>query len=63
MHVKERKIEYTRNDGKSFNDPVIDLYGRGLLLIHERSVKKWKIKFEAEDIKTLVLQNEVNTVP
>lgn len=37
---EREKIEYTRKDGKSFNDPVIDLYGRGLLLIHERSFKK-----------------------
>lgn len=40
------EIEYTRNDGKDFDDPVIELQGRGLLLINKRSFQIWKQKIE-----------------
>ena len=40
------EIEYTRNDGKTFDDPVIELYGRGLLLINKQSFNHWKQKIE-----------------
>lgn len=40
------EIEYTRNDGKTFDDHVVELYGRGLLLINKRSFSHWKQKIE-----------------
>lgn len=40
------EIAYTRNDGKNFDDPVIDLYGRGILLINKKSFNIWKDKVE-----------------
>lgn len=38
------EIEYTRSDGKTFDDPVIDLQGRGILLINKKSFNDWKNK-------------------
>lgn len=46
---EKQEIEYTRNDGKSFDDPVMELYGRGLLLINKRSFNRWKSKFENKE--------------
>lgn len=46
-----REIDYVRNDGKDFDDPVIELYGRGLLLINKRSFNQWKQKFENKEQK------------
>ncbi|MDH2526749.1 hypothetical protein QDR63_10665 [Acinetobacter baumannii] len=46
---ENQQIEYTRNDGKSFDDPVMELYGRGLLLINKRSFNRWKAKFENKE--------------
>lgn len=46
---EKEDIEYTRNDGKNFEDPVMDLYGRGLLLINKRSFNSWKLKFERKE--------------
>ncbi|MCG9254666.1 hypothetical protein MHJ25_14135 [Acinetobacter baumannii] len=40
------EIEYTRNDGKTFDDPVIDLQGRGILLINKKSFNDWKNRVE-----------------
>lgn len=40
------EIDYIRNDGKTFDDPVIELYHRGLLLINKCSFNQWKQKFE-----------------
>lgn len=40
------EIEYTRNDGKDFDDPVMELQGRGLLLINKRSFNQWKHKID-----------------
>ncbi len=46
---ENQQIEYTRNDGKSFDDPIMELYGRGLLLINKRSFNRWKVKFENKE--------------
>lgn len=40
------EIEYSRSDGKSFDDPVIELQGRGLLLINKASFTNWKNEVE-----------------
>lgn len=40
------EIEYTRSDGKTFDDPVIDLQGRGILLINKKSFNDWKNNLE-----------------
>ncbi|MBJ8452859.1 hypothetical protein I6M90_16050 [Acinetobacter bereziniae] len=48
---ERHEIEYDRNDGKSFDDPVNDLYGRGLLIINKRSFNQWKLKFENKEQK------------
>lgn len=48
---ENQQIEYKRNDGKDFDDPVIDLYGRGLLLINKRSFNQWRLKFEKKEQK------------
>ncbi|NHC04573.1 hypothetical protein G9F31_12485 [Acinetobacter sp. 187] len=54
------EIEYTRNDGKSFDDPVVELYGRNLLLINKQSFNLWKIKFEKKDQKIVQTINKKN---
>ena len=46
---ERHEIEYDRNDGKDFDDPVIQLYHRGLLLINKRSFNQWKLKFENKE--------------
>jgi len=43
------EVEYIRNDGKTFDDPVMELYGRGLLLINKRSFNYWKQKIESKN--------------
>jgi hypothetical protein len=50
---ERQEIEYAINDGKTFDDPVTELYGRGLLLINKRSFNSWKIKFENKNSPTL----------
>lgn len=54
------EIEYTRNDGKDFDDPVMELYGRGILLINKQSFNQWKIKFEKKDQKINQVINKQN---
>lgn len=49
---ERQEIEYGRNDGKSFDDPINELYGRGLLLINKRSFNQWKLKFENKEQKS-----------
>ncbi len=46
---ENQQIEYMRNDGKTFEDPVVELEGRGLLLINKRSFNRWKTKFENKE--------------
>lgn len=48
---ERQEIEYDRNDGKGFDDPVNELYGRGLLIINKRSFNQWKLKFENKEQK------------
>ncbi|NAR56433.1 hypothetical protein GPS50_05830 [Acinetobacter haemolyticus] len=43
------EIEYTRDDGKTFDDPVIDLQGRGILLINKNSFNEWKNRIEQKN--------------
>ncbi|MCF9046329.1 hypothetical protein [Acinetobacter nectaris] len=54
------EIEYTRSDGKSFDDPVIDLHGRGILLINKHSFNEWKKTIEKVKTKE-VNTNNLNT--
>ena len=58
---EKQEIEYTRNDGKSFDDPVMELYGRGLLLINKRSFNNWKIKFEQKEQTRITQKNNTAT--
>lgn len=53
------EIEYTRNDGKTFDDSVIELYGRGLLLINKRSFNEWKMRIEQKE--KVPIQKKVGT--
>ncbi len=39
------EIQYARSDGKTFDDPVMDLANRGILLIHRESFEAWMRKF------------------
>ena len=39
------EIQYTRSDGKAFDDPIIDLANRQILLIHRESFEAWMSKF------------------
>ncbi len=48
---ERQEIEYGRNDGKCFDDPVNELYGRGLLIINKRSFNQWRLKFENKEQK------------
>lgn len=40
------EIDYIRSDGKTFDDPVVELNARGLLLINKRSFNHWKDKID-----------------
>lgn len=54
------EIEYTRNDGKTFDDPVVELYGRGLLLINKNSFNEWKQRIEQLKTKTSSAQTNIS---
>lgn len=59
------EIEYTRDDGKTFDDPVIDLQGRGILLINKNSFNEWKNRIEQKNtppIKTAAKTNLLDFV-
>ena len=59
------EIEYTRSDGKTFDDPVIDLQGRGILLINKNSFNEWKNRIEQKNttpIKTATKTNLLDFV-
>ncbi|MFC1397295.1 hypothetical protein [Acinetobacter lactucae] len=53
------EIAYTRSDGKNFDDPVIDLQGRGILLINKSSFNEWKNRIE--QIETLSITTQPHT--
>lgn len=40
------EIEYIRSDGKTFDDPVMELHGQNLLLINKQSFNHWKAKID-----------------
>ena len=40
------EVSYQRSDGKTFNDPVFELFRRQLLLIERASFEAWVIKIE-----------------
>jgi len=40
------EVEYARTDGKDFSDPVLDLIGRRILVIHRESFEKWAKKID-----------------
>lgn len=39
-------INYCRSDGKTWEDPINELYGRGILLIEKTSFFKWVSQFD-----------------
>lgn len=39
-------INYCRSDGKTWEDPINDLYGRGILLIEKSSFFNWVSQFD-----------------
>ena len=45
-NCKRGEIKYTRADGKDFEDPLLELVGRGILLIHRKSFEDWAKKFD-----------------
>lgn len=54
------EIGYTRSDGKTFDDPVIDLQGRGLLLINKNSFNEWKNRIEQKNISPIKTAAKTN---
>lgn len=38
---ERRDVLYARTDGKTFNDPILELIGRNMLIIHRESFQKW----------------------
>ncbi len=54
------EIEYTRSDGKNFDDPVIDLQGRGILLINKNSFNDWKNRVEQKSATTINITTKTN---
>ncbi|HEJ9662844.1 TPA: hypothetical protein SMN37_003586 [Proteus mirabilis] len=45
-------INYMRSDGKTWDDPINDLYGRGILLIDKESFLEWVSQFNDPNIPT-----------
>ncbi|MBZ4209865.1 MAG: hypothetical protein LAD29_01960 [Rhodoferax sp.] len=43
------EINYERSDGKTFEDPVLELFRRQLLLIERASFEAWVIKIEGSN--------------
>ncbi len=43
------EINYERSDGKTFEDPVLELFRRQLLLIERASFEAWVIKIEGRN--------------
>jgi hypothetical protein len=54
------EIEYTRDDGKTFDDPVIDLQGRGILLINKNSFNEWKNRIEHKNTAPIKTASKTN---
>jgi hypothetical protein len=56
------KIKYIRNDGKSFNDPVNELYGKKILLIHRESFLEWSKNLDNSYKLDVLNPNEKRTL-
>jgi hypothetical protein len=41
---EDGSVEYSRSDGRTFNDPVMELIGRDILLIRKTSFEQWAKK-------------------
>lgn len=54
-------VNFQRSDGKTFNDPVFELFRRQLLLIERASFEAWVIKIEG--CNSLNAQNRPATAP
>jgi len=39
-------IKYKRTDGKDFHDPVLDLIGRGIIVIERKSFEEWSKRID-----------------
>jgi len=60
---EEGEIEYTRVDGKKFEDPILDLARKDILLIHRESFEKWIQKFPTEKVGDILpLRSTTETV-
>lgn len=49
------QIKFTRSDGKNFGDPVQELMGRDILLIHRNSFETWAKNIDARNKPNLPL--------
>ena len=59
---ENEEIEYTRTDGKTFEDPVLLLANRDILAINRRSFEEWASQFETKEVmpKPLTSKEENN---
>jgi len=53
--LEKGEIEFSRTDRKTFNDPVQELIGRNILVIHRRSFERWAKKIDEANKPNLPL--------
>ena len=55
------EVEYSRTDGKDFSDPVLDLMGRGIFVIHRDSFEQWARKIDQRNKPDLPMDSRSET--
>ena len=55
------EISYKRTDGKDFNDPVLDLIGRDVVVIQRESFEQWAKKIDSNNKPNLPLDARSET--
>lgn len=45
---ERKEIQYARTDGRDFRDPVLDLIGRGILVLERESFERWAKRVDTD---------------
>ncbi len=56
--LQNREVGYIRKDGKTFDDDIAELVGRGNILIHKESFDAWAEQFRDSDEDVPILHTK-----